>query len=132
MIIYKDNNTDISNFNIEGFFVGWKKPLSEEQHRKLLEGSSFFIVAINDETNQIVGFITALSDGVNSAFIPLLEVLPEYQGKGIGTKLMEEILVKLDKITNIDLTCDIELQSFYERFDMLKSTGMVLRKYFDP
>lgn len=79
----------------------------------------------------MIDFITALSDGVNSSFIPLLEVLPEYQGKGIGTKLVEKILQKLDGITNVDLTCDAEMQSFYERFQMLKSHGMVLRKYLN-
>jgi ribosomal protein S18 acetylase RimI-like enzyme len=96
---------------------------------KLLLESTYFIVAIDDETNKVVGFATALSDGVNSSFIPLIEVLPEYQGKGIGTKMMEEILLRLDNIPNVDLTCDIELQPFYERFKMLKSNGMVLRKY---
>jgi len=132
MIIYYDNNkNDISEEQLKGFFVGWKKTLTAEQHRKLLYGSTYFVIAVDDETNQAVGFITALSDGVNSGFIPLLEVLPDYQGKGIGTKLMEEILIRLNKIPNIDLTCDVELQPFYERFKMLKSTGMVLRKYLN-
>ena len=39
------------------------------------------------------------------------------------------LLAKLQNIQNIDLTCDPELQPFYERFEMLKSSGMVLRKY---
>ena len=129
MIIYRDNNNEVLINQLNGFFVGWKKPLTAEQHYKLLYGSTHFVIAIDDEINQVVGFVTALSDGVNSSFIPLLEVLPNYQGKGIGTKLMEEILIRLNDITNVDLTCDIELQSFYERFKMLKSNGMVLRKY---
>jgi len=129
MIVYCDKRSDISASQLNGFFVGWKKPLTARQHRKLLYGSTHFIVAIDDESNQVVGFVTALSDGVNSSFIPLLEVLPGYQGQGIGTKLMEEILLRLEDITNVDLTCDVNLQSFYERFRMLKSTGMVLRKY---
>jgi len=129
MIIYCDNNNDISSKQIEGFFVGWKKPLTAEQHCKLLYGSTHFVVAIDDETNQVIGYVTALSDGINSSFIPLIEVLPSYQGKGIGTKLMEEILLKLNDISNVDLMCDIELQPFYKRFNMMKSNGMVLRKY---
>lgn len=128
MIIYHGNKNDVSADQLKGFFVGWKKPLTAEQHCKVLYGSTYFIVAFDEETNNAVGYITALSDGVNSAFIPLLEVLPSYQGKGIGTKLMEEILLKLNNIPNIDLICDVELQPFYERFKMLKSTGMVIRK----
>jgi predicted N-acetyltransferase YhbS len=76
-----------------------------------------------------VGFITALSDGVNSSFIPLLEVLPEWQNCGIGSELLKRMLEKLENITNVDLTCDSDMQSFYERFKMTRSTGMVLRKY---
>ena len=128
MIKFLDNKTILSENQLSGFFVGWKNPLTPKQHLDLLYGSTHFVAALDDETNQVVGFVTALSDGVNSSFIPLLEVLPGYQGSGIGTKLMEEILLILKDISNVDLTCDVELQPFYERFNMLKSNGMVLRK----
>lgn len=59
----------------------------------------------------------------------MLEVLPEYQNRGIGTELMKRMLELLGTIDCIDLTCDVEMQGFYERFDMLRSTGMVIRKY---
>lgn len=71
MIIYHDNKNDISTDQLKGFFVGWKKPLTAEQHCKVLYGSTYFIVAVDDETNEAIGYITALSDGVNSAFIPV-------------------------------------------------------------
>ena len=129
MIRYSDDIRDISSRQLVGFFVGWKKPLTREQHFALLSGSTHFVVAIDDEIGKVIGFVTALSDGVNSSFIPLLEVLPAYQGRGIGTGLMCRVLQKLDAITNVDLTCDVEMQSFYEGFGMLKSSGMVLRKY---
>ena len=87
-----------------------------------------FVAAIDDETNKTVGFIIAISDGVFSSFIPLLEVLPAYQKQGIGTALILKILQKLDNITNVDLICDSHMQPFYERFNMLKSSGMILRK----
>jgi len=129
MIIYCDDILTISPKQLTGFFVDWKKPLTKEQHFALLSGSTHFVVAVDNQTNKVVGFVTALSDGINSSFIPLLEVLPVYQKRGIGTELMCKILQKLDDITNVDLTCDIAVQSFYERFNMLKSSGMVLRKY---
>lgn len=80
----------------------------------------------------MVGFVTAISDGVQSAFIPLLEVLPSYRGKGIGTELMFRILKKLGRIPAIDLTCDPGLQGFYARFGMVPSVGMVIRSYYLP
>jgi len=129
MIKYYDTINSISKNQLKGFFIGWQKPLTTEQHYDLLCGSTHFVVAIDEETNSVVGFVTALSDGVNSSFIPLIEVLSEYQGKGIGTRLMEEILSKLENIANVDLTCDEDVQPFYEKFKMMKSTGMILRKY---
>ena len=34
---------------------------------------------------QVVGFVTATSDGVLSAYIPFLEVVPAYRSRGIGS-----------------------------------------------
>ena len=127
MIEYLDEIKLISETQLEGFFVGWRRPLSSEQHYELLKGSSHFIVAM--ENDKVVGFITALSDGVNSSFIPLLEVLPKYQGKGIGTELVKRMLAKLEGISNIDLICDEDVMTFYDRFsEMCRAKGMVIRK----
>lgn len=109
--------------------MGWSSPLTNTQHFRILEKSQYLVLALDTDTNQVVGFINALSDEVNFAFIPMLEVLPDYQNKGIGTQLMETMLEQLSTITCIDLTCDQELQAFYQRFSMLKSHGMILRKY---
>ena len=124
---YIDSINEISSEQLHGFFVGWKSPLTPERHYELLRGSTHFIVALDD--GKAVGFITALSDGVHSSFIPLLEVLPDYQKRGIGSELVRRMLAKLENITNVDLTCDPEIQPFYERFKMIRSNGMVLRKY---
>jgi ribosomal protein S18 acetylase RimI-like enzyme len=70
-----------------------------------------------------------VSDGVSCAYIPHLEVLPAYQGQGIGTELIRQMLAKFRQLYMIDLICDPELQPFYERFGMHKVTGMVVRNY---
>lgn len=114
---------------LEGFCVGWKKPLSPQQLRDVITNSTYKVLAIDTATSKVVGIITALSDNVNWAFIPYLEVLPDYQKQGIGTELMTRMLSKLSHITCIDLTCDPEVQPFYEQFGMLKSEGMVIRRY---
>ena len=124
---YIDDINQVNSENLQGFFVGWKVPLTPELHYKVLQGSTHFIIAM--DSNKAIGFITALSDGVTSGFIPLLEVLPEYQKQGVGSELVKRMLIKLEDITNVDLTCDINVQPFYERFNMLHSSGMVLRKY---
>ena len=89
---------------------------------------SYCFVLAKDENN-VVGFVNALSDGIKFAFIPMLEVLPEYKNLGIGTKLLNSLFETLNDIPNIDLACNQNLQAFYENFGMLKSHGMVFRKY---
>ena len=131
MIVYKTDLNGIKKDQLKGFFVSWKDPLTPEKHFDILNNSYIFILAVDNETNNVVGFVYALSDKLQFAFIPMLEVLPHFQNKGIGSKLMEIILSNLEHIDCIDLTCDPELQSFYEIFKMLRSHGMVIRRYLD-
>ena len=127
-IKYIDHINEITIGQLHGFFVGWKLPITSECHYEILRGSTHFIVALDENEDKAIGFITALSDSVLSAFIPLLEVLPQYKNRGIGSELLRRMLEKLDNISNIDLTCDPDLQPFYERFKMARSSGMILRK----
>ncbi|MBN1519502.1 MAG: GNAT family N-acetyltransferase [Spirochaetales bacterium] len=129
MIRYYNSLEHIDCFKIEGFFVGWKKPLSDEQLKNLLINSTYKVLAVDDLNEMVVGIITALSDNTNWAFIPYLEVLPDYQKQGIGKQLMSMMLANLSHINCIDLTCDHEMQPFYEQFGMLRSEGMVIRRY---
>jgi GNAT superfamily N-acetyltransferase len=76
-----------------------------------------------------VGFITAISDGVLSAFVSLLEVLPSHQRTGIGTALVRHLLVQLEGLYSISLHCDAGLRSFYERLGLKPLSGMAIRDY---
>jgi predicted N-acetyltransferase YhbS len=129
MIEYIDTLNRAENYTLEGFCVGWKKPLSTVQLRAVINNSTFKVLAVDLSEKKVVGIITALSDQTNWAFIPYLEVLPTYQKQGIGKELMQKMLSKLSHINCIDLTCDPELQPFYAKFGMLQSEGMVVRRY---
>jgi len=129
MIEYADSLDGIRPGMLKGFFVGWKTPHTPERHLEILKNSDHIMLAVDTEKNRVVGFITALSDHIQSAFVPMLEVLPDYQGRGIGTELTKKMLEKVEHIQAVDLTCDQHLQPFYERFGMLRSVGMVSRKY---
>ena len=128
MIEYTDSLAGIEPHHLHGFFVGWWEPPTPDKHLRLLRGSDHVVLAIDAEAGRVVGFVTALTDGVQSAFIPLLEVLPEYQRRGIGQELMRLMLDRLDAIPNVDLMCDPDVMPFYERFGMTPATGMVIRR----
>ena len=128
-MIYNNSLDGISSDMLKGFFVDWPNPPNLQTHLLLLKKSSKSIIAMDDLTNQVVGFITAISDGVLSAYIPFLEVLPEYKNKGIGKELVNRMLKELADIYMIDLCCDDDLVPYYEVFGMTKANGMTLRNY---
>src|SRR5215211_9406417 len=129
MITYTDSLAGVTSNDLRGgFFVGWPQPPSPMTHYRILANSSEIVLAqIADGT--VVGFITAVSDGVSCAYIPHLEVLPAYQGRGIGSALVRHMLAKLQHLYMNDLVCDPPLQSFYERLGMRAVVGMVVRHY---
>jgi ribosomal protein S18 acetylase RimI-like enzyme len=127
MINYKNSMVTISHKNFSGLFVGWPNPPSEETLMRILKGSYRFILAM--EGDKVVGFINAISDGVLSAYIPLLEVLPEYQSRGIGKELVTKMREELKHLYMVDLLCDEELIPYYEKQGMSKATGALIRNY---
>ncbi|WP_391209850.1 GNAT family N-acetyltransferase [Psychrobacillus sp. L4] len=126
---YTNESSNILAESLEGFFVDWPNPPSSATHMKLLEGSSYKILAIDSKSGEVVGFITAISDGVLSAYIPLLEVLPAYKSKGIGKELLQRMIAELKDLYMVDLLCDDHLQPYYERHGMMKASGMIIRNY---
>jgi ribosomal protein S18 acetylase RimI-like enzyme len=129
MIGYVDTMATITPEQLHGFFVGWPNPPSPETHLKLLAGSDDIVLAVDQASGNVVGFVTAITDGVLSAFIPHLEVLPSYQGRGIGRELVRRIVEKLSGLYGIDLLCDPPLQAFYLRCGMQPAVGMCIRNY---
>jgi ribosomal protein S18 acetylase RimI-like enzyme len=129
MISYTDSVKDITADRLRGFFVDWPHPPSPETHLKLLQNSDHVVLAVDDETGHVVGFITAVSDGVLAAYIPLLEVLPVYQRQGIGQELMRRMLEKLSGLYAVDLMCDPDLEPFYARLGMRPAFGMIIRRH---
>ncbi len=129
MITYVYTSAGIAPWQIEGFFEGWPNPPTPETHLRILAQSAETVLAIDDETDAVVGFINAVSDGVLAAYIPLLEVLPKYRGRGIGCELVERMLTRLEGLYMIDLACDEDLQPFYERIGMRRAIGMQIRRY---
>jgi ribosomal protein S18 acetylase RimI-like enzyme len=127
MVTYTDTAVAIRSDQLEGFFVGWPTRPTPERHVELLRGS--YAVELALDGDDVVGFVTAISDGVISAFIPLLEVLPEYQHQGIGTDLVRRLLARLDGLYMVDLCCDAGLEAFYSRFGFqVLDRGMGIRR----
>lgn len=129
MIKYVDNLTNIEPRMLEGFFVGWPKHPDKDTHYRLLAQSTQIVLAVDAEKDRVVGFINAISDCVLSAYIPLLEVLPDYQKRGIGRELVERLMKKLGNLYMVDLVCDKDLEKFYRHFGFRLYHAMMYRNF---
>ncbi len=127
MIRYSNNLENIAPEHLEGFFVGWLNPPTPAKHLEILRGSSHVCLALEDD--RVVGFITAISDGILAAYIPFLEVLPKFQSQGIGRELVRQMLERLSSFYMIDLLCDENMKGFYAKCGMLEAGGMIIRNY---
>lgn len=127
-ITYQETTNGIGPSDLQGFFAGWRNRPSPEGHLKILQGSDLLVLALSKNC-KVVGFITAITDGVSCAYISYLEVLHEWQGKGIGTELVTRMMEKLKPIYAIDLICDEDVQGFYEKLGFSERRGMTIRNY---
>jgi len=128
-IQYTKDLSSITPAMLTNFFAGWPNPPSSEMHLKILQNSYRAFVAIDTSCNKVVGFINAISDGILAAYIPLLEVAEEYQGQGIGGRLVELMLKECKNLYMVDICHDIELVSYYAKFGAYASSASIFRNY---
>ncbi len=130
---YIDTADEITPDQLEGFFVGWPNPPTASALLRIFQGSSHVLLAQTTPSDgapvTVVGYITALSDGLSAAYIPHLEVRPEWQQQGIGQELVRRMIAKLRNIYMIDLVCDPALIPYYERFGFRPYNAMIVRNY---
>ena len=128
MIQFTSEIADLTPEHLQGgFFEGWPHPPRPEYHLRILRGSYRVILARDGD--RVVGFITAISDGVSTAFIPLLEVLPSYRGRGIGKELVRRMKDALTELYAVDVACDEGLVEFYRKHGFRPGRAMHLRNY---
>jgi len=126
-VTYGDDLVGVTEAMLDGFFDGWPSPPSPADHLRMLQGSD--LVALAFDGDRVVGFATAITDGVISAYIPLLEVLPQHRDQGIATTLVERLLARLNGLYMVDVVCDDDVVPFYERFGFVRGVSMMRRNY---
>ncbi|WP_394556529.1 GNAT family N-acetyltransferase [Priestia aryabhattai] len=108
--------------------VGWTNH-NEEKIKKVFQSSNVVTIAY-DEDN-IAGFGRALSDGVFNAAIYDVVVDEQYQNKGIGQKVIKNLLAQLDDISCVHLVSTAGNEEFYRKAGFRKmKTGMA--RYLNP
>lgn len=108
-----------------GFFAGWPAAPSSAKHVAVLQRSHRALLAYDG--GRVVGFVTAVSDGVATAFLPWLEVLPTHRGRGIGRELVRRMEEELSGMYSIDVVCDDDVVPPYEGLGWFRANAMLKR-----
>ena len=85
--------------------VGWTAYTDHpEALRKGFENSMLVLAAY--EGDQLLGLIRVVGDGYTIVWIQDILVLPEQQGKGIGSALIQKVLERFRHVRQIELATD--------------------------
>ena len=135
MISYREQKISAGEFNALTEAVGWgtrDAAVVEEA----LERTLYSVCALDGKT--LVGYARLIGDKTIFLYVQDVMVLPGYQGRGVGTELMERVVLKIQeyKSASPDLRAYLGAskgrESFYQRFGFLTrgeadlGEGMVL------
>lgn len=103
--------------------VGFQK-LTKEQAKTVLSNTSFLVNAVCD--GKSVGIVRVLTDMLTDAYITDVIVSPDFQGRGLGRKLLDQVVSRLKELSvnNVKLACSLYAnpgkETFYEKFGFQK------------
>jgi GNAT superfamily N-acetyltransferase len=92
---------------------GWSSAQKPELLHKGLHASHSLITAWDG--NKLVGLGNAISDGYLVVYYPHMLVLPDYQGRGIGTQLMRRLMLRYQGFHQHMLVADGRALDFYRK-----------------
>jgi len=91
----------------------WSSAQKPSLLHKALQASHSLVTAWDG--SKLVGLGNAISDGYLVVYYPHLLVLPDYQGRGIGTELMRRLMARYDGLHQHMLVADGRALDFYRK-----------------
>ena len=111
-IVYREgHDVDLEQLATLFASAGWHDRAADRGRlRQQLVGAMFVVSAW--ESDVLVGFARAISDGATNAYISTVVVLPTHQGKGIGRELIRRLTTGREGIVFV-LHARPEVTAFY-------------------
>jgi ribosomal protein S18 acetylase RimI-like enzyme len=109
----------------------WSQSRTPEQVRNLLKWSDLVIGLCEDADDRLVAFARVLTDRTFRAFIFDVIVAADHRGRGLGRRLMEELLAHpiISGVELVELYCRPDLVPFYESLGFTSpDSGVVLMR----
>lgn len=110
-------NVEISKEQLVKLFksVGWKTAEYPEELYNAIKNSEY-VMSIWENEN-LVGLISAITDGYINVFITYLLVKPEYQNIGLGKIMMDDFSKTFEGFGRRILTTELDKEKFYNKFN---------------
>jgi ribosomal protein S18 acetylase RimI-like enzyme len=129
--IYNLNKTNMEDYVIETW-GNWNEDFQRDFFSRYLQTLEFQIIVIKDKDVGVVAF----SINKTSINIDEIQLLPEYQNRGIGTSILSDIIASAQKakieITLRVLKVNFIAQKFYDKLGFEKigdtETHFLLRR----
>jgi len=104
--------------------VNWEGRV--EKFKKKLGNTYFYAVCFAD--NELIGYVDVVSDGIDDAYIRDLVVHPDYQRRGIGSKLLDMVVkrIKSDGIKMVNVVFEPRLKEFYRKAKFVIMLGGII------
>lgn len=134
-ITYKEHTPTPEEFNILTKSVNWGT-----RENKIVEEAlkhTLYSLCVYDE-NKLIGYGRIIGDKTIFLYIQDIMVIPAYQGKKIGTGIMNKLIEKINEYKKVNpeirtyLGASKGKESFYERFGFISrpnedlGAGMIL------
>lgn len=136
-IKYVNRKPDASEYNRLTDSVGWLMR-DEKIIKQALENTLYSLCAYDGD--RLIGYGRIIGDKTIFLYIQDVIVIPEYQGKKIGTGIMTELLKQVDKYKKVNPNIRTYLgaskgkEDFYKKFGFVSrpndelGAGMILKK----
>ncbi len=134
-INYIEKTPTSDDFNMLTESVGWGKRENSIVEEALK--NTLYSLCVYDE-NQLIGYGRIIGDKTIFLYIQDIMVIPKYQGKQIGTGIMNKLLKQVDRYKKVNPNIRTYLgaskgkESFYEKFGFISrpndklGAGMIL------
>ena len=94
--------------------VGWKTAEYPNRLYTAIKNSEYVMSVWNND--ELIGLISAISDGAINVFITYLLVKPEYQKQGVGKIMMNDFCKHFKGYGRRILSTELDKEKYYNKF----------------
>lgn len=107
---------DIDKQQLANLFnsVGWKTAEYPNRLYNAIKNSQHVMTVWDNEN--LIGLLSAITDGYINVFITYLLVNPNYQKIGLGKTMMKDFMEKFDGFGRRILTTELDKENYYQKF----------------